>query len=191
MTANARLLKQSFGIHEQSRRTYGGVRITAQFIRRGSSPAWAKTGWPSTDESRIAALKALRLADCWTRSDPERPRQPSGSGVWPAKLSRCRLHLGLRHQTSTYVGSWEVSLPGSVSGRRFHRQLVGFLDSRNDHQDPVVPMPCNSWHFKLAAQSDGVILQSDQPTQFTCRSSGLRCKRAGIKPPLGSVIRHL
>ena len=36
-------------------------------------------------------------------------------------------------------------------------------------------------------ESDGVIHHSDQGTQYTSIEFGLRCKRAGIRPSMGSV----
>ena len=68
--------------------------------------------------------------------------------------------------------------------KAFSRRVVGW-SLRNDLKTRLVTDA-----LQMALQereSDGVIHHSDQGTQYTSIEFGLRCKRAGIRPSMGSV----
>ncbi len=84
----------------------------------------------------------------------------------------------------TYVPSWAGFVYLAVVVDAFSRRVVGW-SLRNDLKTRLVTDA-----LQMALQereSDGVIHHSDQGTQYTSIEFGLRCKRAGIRPSMGSV----
>ena len=92
--------------------------------------------------------------------------------------------MRLPRPTQTYVPSWAGFVYLAVVVDAFSRRVVGW-SLRNDLKTRLVTDA-----LQMALQkreSDGVIHHSDQGTQYTSIEFGLRCKRAGIRPSMGSV----
>ena len=106
--ANARLLETINGIHQQSRRTYGAPRITAELREEGHL----------VGKNRVARLMKVAGIEGVSRRtqdthDPERPRQPSGSGSGGAKLpgQPPQPTVGCRHHVRAELGRVSSTWP--------------------------------------------------------------------------------
>ncbi len=162
--ANARLLETINGIHQQSRRTYGAPRITAELREEGHLVGKNRVA-RLMKVAGIEGVSRRRKTHTTLRGQDSRPNR-----LWVADI--------------TYVPSWAGFVYLAVVVDAFSRRVVGW-SLRNDLKTRLVTDA-----LQMALQereSDGVIHHSDQGTQYTSIEFGLRCKRAGIRPSMGSV----
>ena len=92
--------------------------------------------------------------------------------------------MRLPRPTQPYVPSWAGFVYLAVVVDAFSRRVVGW-SLRNDLKTRLVTDALQ--RALQERESDGVIHHSDQGTQYTSIEFGLRCKRAGIRPSMGSV----
>ena len=173
--ANARLLETINGIHQQSRRTYGAPRITAELREEGHL----------VGKNRVARLmKVAGIEGVSRRRKTRTTLRGQDSRPAPDLVERNfqvrppQPTVGCRHHVRAELGRFRLP------GRSFSRRVVGW-SLRNDLKTRLVTDA-----LQMALQereSDGVIHHSDQGTQYTSIEFGLRCKRAGIRPSMGSV----
>ena len=176
--ANARLLETINGIHQQSRRTYGAPRITAELREEGHLVGknrvarLMKVAGIEGVSRRRKTRTTLRGQDSHPAPDlVERNFQVSRPNrLWVADI--------------TYVPSWAGFVYLAVVVDAFSRRVVGW-SLRNDLKTRLVTDALQ--RALQERESDGVIHHSDQGTQYTSIEFGLRCKRAGIRPSMGSV----
>ncbi len=176
--ANARLLETINGIHQQSRRTYGAPRITAELREEGHLVGKNRVA-RLMKVAGIEGVSRRRKTHTTLRGQDSRPapdlvernfQVSRPNRLWVADI--------------TYVPSWAGFVYLAVVVDAFSRRVVGW-SLRNDLKTRLVTDA-----LQMALQereSDGVIHHSDQGTQYTSIEFGLRCKRAGIRPSMGSV----
>ena len=176
--ANARLLETINGIHQQSRRTYGAPRITAELREEGHL----------VGKNRVARLMKVAGIEGVSRRRKTRTTLRGQDSRPAPDLVERNFQVSRPNRLwvadITYVPSWAGFVYLAVVVDAFSRRVVGW-SLRNDLKTRLVTDA-----LQMALQereSDGVIHHSDQGTQYTSIEFGLRCKRAGIRPSMGSV----
>jgi len=176
--ANDALLDQIRAIHDFSRRSYGRPRVYAELRDEGVLVNHKRVG-------RLMQLDGLvgisrRKKHRTTKRDPDaRPapdlveRDFTAAGpdqLWVADI--------------TYVPTGSGFLYLAVVVDVWSRRVVGW--SMRTHLRTSLVL--EALEMALGQRRPGdVILHSDQGTQYTSIAFGLRCKRAGVRPSMGSV----
>ncbi len=84
----------------------------------------------------------------------------------------------------TAISTWEGFLYLAVVLDVFSRRIVGWSMSNSLHTQVVL----DALEMALELRKPkGVIHHSDQGSQYTSLTFGLRCKQAGVRPSMGSV----
>ena len=110
----------------------------------------------------------------------------SGSEIWWSETCQVsRPNRVLWVADITYVPSWAGFVYLGRSGRRF--QSSSWSAGRSEMISRRLVTDALQMARAQERESDGVIHHSDQGTQYTSIEFGLRCKRAGIRPSMGSV----
>ncbi len=165
-------------IHRHSRATYGVPRVHAELRAEGMC----------VSRKRIARLMrraglegASRRKKAWTtkRDRDARPapdlveRDFSSEGpdrLWVADI--------------TYIPTWSGFLYLAVVLDAWSRKIVGWSMATHLRTELVL----DALNMALGQRRpDDVIHHSDQGCQYTSIAFGLRCKRAGVRPSMGSV----
>lgn len=165
-------------IHRHSRATYGVPRVHAELRAEGVR----------VSRKRIARLMrraglegASRRKKAWTtkRDRDARPapdlveRDFSSEGpdrLWVADI--------------TYIPTWSGFLYLAVVLDAWSRKIVGWSMATHLRTELVL----DALNMALGQRRpDDVIHHSDQGCQYTSIAFGLRCKRAGVRPSMGSV----
>jgi len=175
---NERLLERIQAIHEFSRETYGRPRIYAEL---------REDGW-HVNHKRVGRLMALdglegvsrRKKWCTTTRDEDARPAPDlverdftatePNQLWVADI--------------TYIHTWSGFLYLAVVVDVFSRRVVGWSMETHLRTDLVLQA------LNMALEQRGpeeVIHHSDQGTQYTSIAFGLRCKKTGVRPSMGSV----
>ena len=175
-TADAVLKEQIVAIHTRSFGTYGAPRIRAELAAGG-----ARVG-----QKRIARLMrelnlcgvSRRKGVCTTHKGQERPAPDlvkrdftatAPDQLWVADI--------------TYVPTWTGFLYLAVVMDAFSRRIVGWAMERRLHTQRVL----DALEMALGQRRPkAVIHHSDQGSQYTSLAFGLRCKKAGVRPSMGS-----
>jgi len=165
-------------IHRRSRATYGVPRVHAELQAEGRG----------VSRKRIARLMrraglegASRRKKAWTtrRDRDARPapdlveRDFSSEGpdrLWVADI--------------TYIPTWTGFLYLAVVLDAWSRKIVGWSMATHLRTELVL----DALNMALGQRRpDDVIHHSDQGCQYTSIAFGLRCKKAGVRPSMGSV----
>ncbi len=165
-------------IHRRSRATYGVPRVHAELQAEGIG----------VGRKRIARLMrraglegASRRKTAWTtkRDRDARPapdlveRNFSSEGpdrLWVADI--------------TYIPTWSGFLYLAVVLDAWSRKIVGWAMATHLRTELVL----DALNMALGQRRpDDVIHHSDQGCQYTSIAFGLRCKKAGVRPSMGSV----
>ncbi len=176
--ANARLLETITGIHQQSRRTYGAPRITAELREDGFRVGKNRVA-RLMKVAGIEGVSRRRKTRTTLRGQDSRPAPDLVERNFSVSYPN-RLWVG----DITYVPTWAGFVYLAVVVDAFSRRVVGW-SLGNDLKTRLVT---DALQMALQArESDGVIHHSDQGTQYTSIEFGLRCKRAGVRPSMGSA----
>ena len=156
--ANARLLETINGIHQQSRRTYGAPRITAELREEGHL----------VGKNRVARLMKVAGIEGVSRRRKTRTTLRGQDSRPAPDLVERNFQVSRPNRLwvadITYVPSWAGFVYLAVVVDAFSRRVVGW-SLRNDLKTRLVTDA-----LQMALQereSDGVIHHSDQGTQYT------------------------
>ena len=176
--ANAQLTQRIRAIHERSRQTYGAPRITAELREDGDRVGHNRVArlMKQTGIEGVSRRKKGRT----TRRNPDRRPAPDLvrrnfqvqdiNELWVADI--------------TYVPTWAGFVFLAVVVDAFSRRVVGWSLS-NDLKTRLVT---DALQMALSQRKpQHVIHHSDQGTQYTSIEFGLRCRRAGVRPSMGSA----
>jgi putative transposase len=176
---DAALSERIVQIHHQSRRSYGAPRVHAELQEEGQR----------VGRKRVARLMrtmkvvgvSRRRSFQTTRRDPAaRPapdlvdRKFTANGpnqLWVADMTYIPTQAGFLY-LAVVLDVWSRKIVGWAMSSRMVTQIV--LDAL----DMAVEQ---RWPAK------GVIHHSDQGCQYTATEFGKRCRRAGVRPSMGSV----
>ena len=175
---NAVLSSEIVEIHQMSGATYGAPRIHAELRARGLEASRNRVA----RLMRAAGIEGVsrRRRGRTTRRDAEsRPapdlvdRDFSASGpdeLWVADITYVPTSAGFLY-LAVVLDAWSRRVVGWSMATHLRTSLV--LDAFD-----MALMQC---------RPDGVILHSDQGSQYTSYAFGSRCRRAGVRPSMGSV----
>ena len=165
-------------IHEGSRGTYGVPRIHAELAADG-----VRVGRKRVSRlMRRAGIEGIsRRRRAWTtqRDRDARPAPdlvdrdfaaPGPDQLWVADI--------------TYVPTWSGFLYLAVVVDAWSRRVVGWAMANHLRTELVLDALNMALGQRGAA---GVIHHSDQGCQYTSIAFGLRCRKAGVRPSMGSV----
>lgn len=174
-----RLLEHIQAIHQRSRGTYGAPRIRAQLaaesvfvsgkrvarlMKKAGLRGVCRRRWPVTTIRCQAAGAADDLVQRDFRSQgPDR--------LWVADI--------------TYVPTRSGFLYLAVVLDAFSRRIVGW--SMKTHLRTELVADALEMALVQRQPAGGVIHHSDQGCQYTSIEFGTRCRRAGVRPSMGSV----
>ncbi len=176
--ADAVLLEHIREAHAQSCGTYGAPRIHAELAAKG-----IRVG-----RKRVARLmRAAGLAGVSRRKGPRTTRRREGARPAPDLVERnftAERPDQLWVADITYVPTWAGFLYLAVVLDAFSRRVVGWAMATHLHTQLVL----DALEMALRQRRpQGVIHHSDQGSQYTSIAFGSRCRRAGVRPSMGSV----
>jgi len=176
--ANAVLAERIQQIHQMSRGTYGAPRIHAELRAQGVAASRKRV-------SRLMRLSGIqgvtrrRFKKTTQRADNARPapdlvdrnfQADAPDQLWIADI--------------TYISTWEGFLYLAVVIDTFSRRVVGWSMATHLRAELVIEaLNMALWQRRPVE----VIHHSDQGSQYTSLAFGKRCKRAGVRPSMGSV----
>jgi transposase InsO family protein len=176
--SDAQLLARIRTLHASSRGTYGAPRIHAQLAREGVHVARKRV-------ARLMRLAGLRGAS--RRRWPHTTRQRAGARRAPDLVRR---HFSadacdvLWVADATYLPTDEGFLYLAVVLDVFSRRVVGWAMSNHLYTELML----RALDMALTQRRhEGVILHSDQGSQYTSIAFGRRCREAGVQPSMGTV----
>ena len=165
-------------VHAWSRRTFGAPRIHAKLVANGME----------VGHNRVARLMRLAGIQGVTRrkrrgTTRRNPKAQSASDLVDRKFTRAAPNR-LWVADITYVPAGEGFLYLAVVVDAFSRRVIGWSMAGHLKTKLVVDaleMAIRQRHPK------GVIHHSDHGSQYTSVEFGRRCRKAGIRPSMGSV----
>ena len=165
-------------IHERSRGTYGAPRIHAELVASGTRVGRNRVA----RLMRAAGLQGAsrrRWALTTVRDKKVRPAPDLVERNFVAE-GRDRLWVA----DITYIPTWAGFLYLAVVMDAWSRRVVGWSMATHLRTELVLAA------LNMALEQrrpEGVIHHSDQGTQYTSIAFGLRCRKAGVRPSMGSV----
>ena len=176
--SDAALTERIREIHEYSRGTYGAPRIHAEL---------KKQGW-RVGRKRVARLmRAAGLFGVSRRQWICTTQRRKGARPAPDLVERNFTADGpdqLWVADVTYVPTWAGFLYLAVVLDAFGRRVVGWAMANHLRTQLVLDaLNMALWQRR----PDNVIHHSDQGSQYTSIAFGRRCKRAAVRPSMGSV----
>lgn len=175
---DAALAQRITAIHAASRQTYGAPRIHAELREDGT---------------RIGRKRVERLMKAGGLAGVSRRRSPRTTipdeRVRPASdLVDRNFYAEAPNQLwvadITYIPTWAGFLYLAVVLDAFSRRIVGWSMASDLRTQLVV----DAMNMALTQRRPtNVIHHSDQGSQYTSITFGLRCKEAGVRPSMGSV----
>lgn len=175
---DAWLLERIETIHEESRGTYGAPRIHAELQDQG-----IRVG-----RKRVARLmREAGLQGVSRRRRTQTTRRSEGSRPAPDLVDRDFVVTGpdrLWVADITYVPTWAGFLYLAVVMDAWSRRVVGWHMATHLKTELVLDaLDMALWHRR----PENVIHHSDQGSQYTSLAFGARCRKAGVRPSMGSV----
>ena len=175
---NAALLEQIMILHTRSRETYGAPRIHAKLVADGMNVGHNRVA----RLMRLAGIQGVtrRKRRGTTQRNPE--AQPADDLVDRQFTQAAPNRLWVAD--ITYVPTGEGFLYLAVVVDAFSRRVIGWSMAGHLKTRLVVDaleMAVRQRHPK------GVIHHSDHGSQYTSIEFGRRCRKAGIRPSMGSV----
>ena len=165
-------------IHERSRGVYGVPRIHAELQDEGRH----------VGRERIARLMRAQGLEGVSRRKRVRTTRPGKSPrAVPDLVDRDFTAEGpdeLWVADITYIRTWSGFLYLAVVLDAWSRRIVGW--SMKSHLRTELVLEALEMALRQRRPT-AVIHHSDQGTQYTSIAFGLRCKRAGVRPSMGSV----
>ncbi len=175
---NAALTGEILDIHAMSDGTYGAPRIHAELRARGREAGVNRVA-RLMRAAGVEGVSRRRKGSTTKRAAKSRPapdlvdRDFSASGpdeLWVADI--------------TYVPTWAGFLYLAVVLDAWSRRIVGWSMATHLRTSPVL----DAFDMALARRRpEEVIHHSDQGSQYTSYAFGGRCRRAGVRPSMGSV----
>jgi len=175
---DAALTERIRDIHARSRETYGSPRIHAELRYEG-----VRIGRKRIERlMRAAGIQGVsrrRKTKTTKRSDRERPAADlvdrdftadAPDQLWVADI--------------TYVPTWAGFLYLAVVLDVWSRRVVGWSMATTLHRKVVLDALAMAVQQR---QPVGVVHHSDQGCQYTSIDFGRRCRKAGVRPSMGSV----
>jgi len=176
--ADAALTERIREVHEDSRKTYGSPRIHAELQEEGQRVGRKRVA-RLMGAAGLEGASRRRFVKTTQRSEDARPapdlvdRDFTVSGpdqLWVADI--------------TYIPTWAGFLFLAVVLDAWSRRVVGWAMATHLRTQLVLDaLDMALWQRR----PQSVIHHSDQGTQYTSIEFGLRCKRAGVRPSMGSV----
>ena len=178
--ADAALLDRIWTIHAASRQAYGAPRVHAELRARGERPsrkriarlmreagltgASRRRGGPVTTRREVAHRRpAIDLVQRQFRVEgPNR--------LWVSDITFIPTAAGFLY-LAIVLDAWSRKIVGWAMANHLRTELV--LDALEMTIGQRRPR--------------GVVLHSDQGSQYTSLAFGMRCKEAGVRPSMGSV----
>jgi len=165
-------------VHERSRGTYGAPRIHAELLASGTRVGHNRLA----RLMRAAGLQGAsrrRWALTTVRDSKARPAPDLVERNFVAE-GRDRLWVA----DITYIPTWAGFLYLAVVVDAWSRRVVGWSMASHLRTELVL----EALNMALEQRRpEGVIHHSDQGTQYTSIAFGLRCRKAGVRPSMGSV----
>ena len=176
--ADAVLLEHIREAHAQSYGTYGAPRLHAELAAKGIL----------VGRKRVARLmRAAGLAGVSRRKGPRTTRRREGARPAPDLVERnftAERPDQLWVADITYVPTWAGFLYLAVVLDAFSRRVVGWAMATHLRTQLVL----DALEMALRQRRpQGVIHHSDQGSQYTSIAFGSKCRRAGVRPSMGSV----
>jgi putative transposase len=175
---DAWLLERIETSHEESKGTYGAPRIHAELRDQGIRVGRKRVA-RLMREAGLAGVSRRRGTRTTIRDDQRRPApdlvdrnfQASGPNeLWVADI--------------TYVPTWQGFLYLAVVVDAWSRRVVGWAMQTHLRTELVLEaLDMAVWQRRPRE----VIHHSDQGSQYASIAFGSRCKRAGVRPSMGSV----
>jgi putative transposase len=176
--SNEELLALIRAVHERSRGTYGAPRIHAELVASGTRVGRHRVA----GLMRAAGLQGAsrrRWALTTMRDSKARPAPDLVERNFVAE-GRDRLWVA----DITYIPTWAGFLYLAVVVDAWSRRVVGWSMASHLRTELVL----GALNMALEQRRpEGVIHHSDQGTQYTSIAFGLRCRKAGVRPSMGSV----
>lgn len=175
---DATLTEKIHELHRRSRGTYGAPRIHADL---------KEDGWRIGRKRIARLLKAAGLQGVSRRRGVMTTRRGGGGRPVPDLVERnftASAPNQLWVADITYVPTWAGFLFLAVVVDAFSRKVVGWAMA-NHLRTELVLDALNMALYQRRPNS--VVHHSDQGTQYTSIAFGLRCKRASVRPSMGSV----
>lgn len=177
--ADAVLLQRIRTIHASSRQTYGAPRVHAQLRAEGVRHS-RKRVERLMREAGLAGASRRRGGPATTRRDAERrqaadlvQRNFKADGpnrLWVSDITFIPTKAGFLY-LAIVLDAWSRKVVGWAMADHLRAELV--LDG--------LEMAIGQRRPK------GVVLHSDQGSQYTSLAFGMRCKEAGVRPSMGSM----
>ena len=175
---DAWLLERIETAHDESRGTYGAPRIHAELQEQGIRVGRKRVA-RLMREAGLVGVSRRRRTRTTIRNGERRPapdlvdRDFAASGpneLWVADI--------------TYVPTWQGFLYLAVVVDAWSRRVVGWAMQTHLRTELVLEaLDMAVWQRR----PQNVIHHSDQGSQYAAIAFGSRCKRAGVRPSMGSV----
>ena len=178
--SDAALLKRICTVHATSRETYGSPRVHAELRAGGEKHGRKRIARLMRDAGLVGASRR-RQGPITTRRDKDaRPapdlvdRDFTAAGpnqLWVGDITFVPTSAGFMY-LAVVLDAWSRKIVGWSMANHLRAELVvDALDMALGQRRPP----------------DGVIVHSDQGSQYTSVAFGKRCKEAGVRPSMGSV----
>ena len=165
-------------VHDRSQGTYGAPRIHAELVASGTRVGRKRVARLMREAGLQGASRrrwtTTTISDKRVRPAPDLvDRNFSAAGrdrLWVADI--------------TYIPTWAGFLYLAVVLDVWSRRVVGW--SMATHLQTELVLEALNMALEQR-RPEGVIHHSDQGTQYTSIAFGLRCRKAGVRPSMGSV----
>ena len=165
-------------VHERSRGTYGAPRIHAELVASGTRVGHNRLA----RLMRAAGLQGASRRRWALTTVRDRKARPAPDLVERNFVAEGRDRLWVAD--ITYIPTWAGFLYLAVVVDAWSRRVVGWSMASHLRTELVL----EALNMALEQRRpEGVIHHSDQGTQYTSIAFGLRCRKAGVRPSMGSV----
>ena len=176
--SNEELLALIRAVHERSRGTYGAPRIHAELVASGTRVGRHRVA----RLMRAAGLRGASRRRWALTTVRDRKARPAPDLVERNFVAEGRDRLWVAD--ITYIPTWAGFLYLAVVVDAWSRRVVGWSMASHLRTELVLEALNMALEQRRPA---GVIHHSDQGTQYTSIAFGLRCRKAGVRPSMGSV----
>ena len=165
-------------VHERSRGTYGAPRIHAELVASGTRVGHNRLA----RLMRAAGLQGASRRRWALTTVRDRKARPAPDLVERNFVAEGRDRLWVAD--ITYIPTWAGFLYLAVVVDAWSRRVVGWSMASHLRTELVL----EALNMALEQRRpEGVIHHSDQGTQYTSIAFGLRCRKVGVRPSMGSV----